>query len=86
MEVIMILVIAYAVFHHHHYRRNRRRGLSILLVEQNTRQALRIAHRAYVLELGCKVMEGTPEMLLADPALRDAYLGRAGRARRAQVG
>ena len=65
---------------------NRRRGLSILLVEQSTRQALRIAHRAYVLELGCKVMEGTPEMLLADPALRDAYLGRAGRARRAQVG
>jgi hypothetical protein len=29
MEVIMILVIAYAVFHHHHYRRNRRRGLSM---------------------------------------------------------
>jgi branched-chain amino acid transport system ATP-binding protein len=65
---------------------NHRRGLAILLVEQNTRQALRIAHRAYVLELGCKVMEGTPEILLADPALRDAYLGRDARPRRAQAG
>jgi branched-chain amino acid transport system ATP-binding protein len=60
---------------------NRRRGLSILLVEQNTRQALRIAHRAHLLALGCKAIEGKPEQLLADPALRDAYLGRdAGRA------
>jgi branched-chain amino acid transport system ATP-binding protein len=65
---------------------NRKRGLSILLVEQSTRQALRIAHRAYVLELGCKAMEGTPSELLADPALRDAYLGRAAGPRRAQAG
>jgi branched-chain amino acid transport system ATP-binding protein len=65
---------------------NRRRGLSILLVEQSTRQALRIAHRACVLELGCKVMEGTPAMLLTDPALRDAYLGRDARPGRASAG
>ena len=36
---------------------NRARGLAILLVEQNTHKALELAHRAYVLELGRKVME-----------------------------
>jgi branched-chain amino acid transport system ATP-binding protein len=56
---------------------NRRRGLAILLVEQNTHKALQIADRAYVLELGRKVMEGTPAALRADPSLCDAYLGRA---------
>jgi branched-chain amino acid transport system ATP-binding protein len=56
---------------------NRSRGLAILLVEQNTHKALELAHRAYVLELGCKVMEGLPSELRADPSLRDAYLGRA---------
>jgi branched-chain amino acid transport system ATP-binding protein len=57
---------------------NRSRGLAILLVEQNTNLALALAHRAYVLELGRKVMEGDPARLRDDPALRDAYLGRAG--------
>jgi branched-chain amino acid transport system ATP-binding protein len=56
---------------------NRSRGLAILLVEQNTHKALELAHRAYVLELGRKVMEGLPSELRADPSLRDAYLGRA---------
>jgi branched-chain amino acid transport system ATP-binding protein len=56
---------------------NRTRGLAILLVEQNTRKALELANRAYVLELGRKVMEGAPEALRADPSLRDAYLGRS---------
>jgi len=56
---------------------NRSRGLAILLVEQNTHKALELAHRAYVLELGRKVMEGLPAELRADPSLRDAYLGRA---------
>ena len=53
----------------------RERGISILLVEQNTHKALEIANRAYVLELGRIVMEGTPERLRTDPSLRDAYLG-----------
>ena len=52
-----------------------RDGLALLLVEQNTRQALRIAARAYVMELGAIVMEGTPEKLLSDQRLVDAYLG-----------
>jgi branched-chain amino acid transport system ATP-binding protein len=56
---------------------NRSRGLAILLVEQNTHKALELANRAYVLELGRKVMEGLPSVLRDDPSLRDAYLGRA---------
>jgi branched-chain amino acid transport system ATP-binding protein len=56
---------------------NRTRGLAILLVEQNTHKALELAHRAYVLELGRKAMEGAPSELRNDPSLRDAYLGRA---------
>ncbi len=55
---------------------NRSRGLAILLVEQNTHKALELANRAYVLELGCKVMEGAPHDLRNAPSLRDAYLGR----------
>jgi branched-chain amino acid transport system ATP-binding protein len=56
---------------------NRKRDLAILLVEQNTHKALELAKRAYVLELGRKVMEGRPSELRADPSLRDAYLGRS---------
>lgn len=53
-----------------------REGLSILLIEQNIHMALRAASRAYVLELGDLVMEGTPETLLADHGLQEAYLGK----------
>jgi len=58
---------------------NRTQDLAILLVEQNIQQALALARRAHVLELGRSVMEGSPGELLADPALRDAYLGTGGR-------
>jgi branched-chain amino acid transport system ATP-binding protein len=58
---------------------NRSRGLGILLVEQNTRKALELATRAYVLELGRKVMEGASAQIKDDPSLRDVYLGRSGR-------
>lgn len=53
----------------------RRRGLSVLLVEQNARAALRIADRGYVMEGGCIFMEGTTEKLLADNRVASAYLG-----------
>jgi branched-chain amino acid transport system ATP-binding protein len=56
---------------------HREHGLSLLLVEQNTHQALELADRAYVLELGRVVMAGVPKQLRADPSLRDAYLGGA---------
>ena len=53
---------------------NRDSGLTILLVEQNAYQALKIARRAYVLSTGRVVMEGTGAELLADPEVRAAYL------------
>ncbi|WBB75411.1 ABC transporter ATP-binding protein [Micromonospora sp. WMMD1128] len=50
-------------------------GTTILLVEQNAQQALSRAHRAYVLETGRIVKEGTGQELLHDQAVKDAYLG-----------
>ena len=50
-------------------------GVSVLLVEQNATQALRTAHRAYVLETGYVVKEGSGAALLDDPTVRAAYLG-----------
>ncbi len=51
-------------------------GLTILLVEQNARRALEIAHRGYVLETGRIVLQGRTEDLAADEDVRRAYLGR----------
>jgi len=50
-------------------------GCSVLLVEQNAFAALKIAHQAYVLETGRIVLQGTGQDLLADPRVREAYLG-----------
>ena len=50
-------------------------GTSILLVEQNAQMALAIADRAYVLETGKIVMQGTGDELLEDPSVIKAYLG-----------
>lgn len=50
-------------------------GTTMLLVEQNARQALRVAHRAYVLESGAIAREGKAADLLDDPAVVAAYLG-----------
>jgi branched-chain amino acid transport system ATP-binding protein len=50
-------------------------GTPVLLVEQNARQALRIAHRAYVLSVGEIVREGTGAELLGSDEVRAAYLG-----------
>ncbi|GAA0400031.1 ABC transporter ATP-binding protein [Micromonospora gifhornensis] len=50
-------------------------GTTILLVEQNAQQALARAHRAYVLETGRIVKEGSGADLLHDPAVKEAYLG-----------
>ena len=51
------------------------RGVTVLLVEQNVRQALEIAHRGYVLETGRVVRSGSARDLLADPEIKRAYLG-----------
>ncbi len=53
-------------------------GTTVLLVEQNAAQALKRAHRAYVLETGKIVMEGSGADLLHSDAVRDAYLGGGG--------
>ena len=55
--------------------RIRNRGITLLLVEQNVHLALNIADRAYVLETGRVVREGSPQELLADQHVRAAYLG-----------
>lgn len=50
-------------------------GVTILLVEQNANQALRISNRAYVVETGEIVLTGSGKDLLTDPKVRAAYLG-----------
>lgn len=52
-----------------------RQGTTILLVEQNAQQALRRAHRGYVLETGNIVLSGTAADLLNDPQVQKVYLG-----------
>jgi len=50
-------------------------GTTVLMVEQNTQEAFRIAHRGYVLENGRVVLEDTVSRLLANPEVQRAYLG-----------
>jgi branched-chain amino acid transport system ATP-binding protein len=52
-----------------------RQGTTIVLVEQNARQALHVAHRAYVLETGAIALRGPAAELAHDPRVREAYLG-----------
>jgi len=52
-----------------------RQGITMLLVEQNVRQALKIANKAYVLKNGRIVLEGLGEDLLANEEVRKAYIG-----------
>jgi len=54
-----------------------RAGTTILLVEQNARAALKLAHKGYVLETGSIVLSGPAATLLADERVRKAYLGEA---------
>jgi branched-chain amino acid transport system ATP-binding protein len=50
-------------------------GTTILLVEQNAQQALSRSSRAYILETGEVTATGEGKALLADPAVKEAYLG-----------
>jgi len=50
-------------------------GITIVLVEQNVSMAMRVSHRACVLELGRIVAEGSPDELMKRPEIRQAYLG-----------
>jgi len=51
------------------------RGLTIFLVEQNVRQALKIAHHAYVMESGKIVLSGSSAEMFDNPKVVEAYLG-----------
>lgn len=50
-------------------------GVTIVLVEQNARAALKLAHRGYVMEIGNIVLEDTSTALMANPEVQNAYLG-----------
>jgi branched-chain amino acid transport system ATP-binding protein len=50
-------------------------GLTVVLVEQNARAALKLAHRGYVMEVGKIVLEDSAPNLLANPEVQNAYLG-----------
>ena len=54
---------------------NREEGVSIVLVEQNSRMALRVSHRAYVLETGRVALAGPSQELIDDDEVRRVYLG-----------
>ena len=54
---------------------NKTNGVTILLVEQNARMALKASNKAFVMELGKIVLSGTGEELLSNPEVRKAYLG-----------
>ncbi len=53
----------------------KKQGVTILLVEQNVMATLEIVDRAYVIEIGENVVNGTGKELLADSRVREAYLG-----------
>jgi len=53
-----------------------REGVTVLLVEQNARQALMLSHRGYVLQTGRIVMHGPSADLLSNPDVKAAYLGK----------
>jgi branched-chain amino acid transport system ATP-binding protein len=53
---------------------NRRQKTTVFLVEQNAHQALRLAHRGYVMQTGRIMLSGGGEELLANPEVRAAYL------------
>ncbi|WP_103106722.1 ABC transporter ATP-binding protein [Brevibacillus reuszeri] len=59
----------------HIIREINKQGTTILLIEQNAKAALRLAHRGYVLETGRIVMENTAEVLRGDESIVKAYLG-----------
>ncbi|HPF44914.1 MAG TPA: ABC transporter ATP-binding protein [Syntrophomonadaceae bacterium] len=50
-------------------------GITVVLVEQNVKQALKLSQRAYVLENGMIALEGSAEKIINDPQVKKAYLG-----------
>ena len=69
LSPIMVVEISRVVANIH------RKGTSVLLVEQNARMALGLAHRGYVLETGCIVLKGKADDLARDESVKKAYMG-----------
>ena len=53
----------------------RARGITILFIEHHMRLVMDLADRITVLDFGCKIAEGSPELVRKDPAVLAAYLG-----------
>jgi branched-chain amino acid transport system ATP-binding protein len=66
-------------------RLNEEQGLTLVLVEQNARAALAVAHHGYVLETGRIVMDGPAEQLMNSDDVREFYLGRVPEGARART-
>ncbi len=60
-------------------------GVTIVMVEQNARRALRMSDRGYVLDVGTNRFEGPGKQLLEDPKVAELYLGGAGRIKQAEA-
>jgi len=58
-------------------RQLRERGIGVLITDHNVRETLGIVDRAYILNEGAVLAEGPPEVLLADPDVREVYLGQS---------
>jgi branched-chain amino acid transport system ATP-binding protein len=56
-------------------KRLKQEGNTILLIEQNAKMALKISDRAYVIESGKIVLEGTAREMMEDDSVKKAYLG-----------
>jgi branched-chain amino acid transport system ATP-binding protein len=54
----------------------RKEAVTILMVEQNAMEALRISDRAYILSMGTVALSGAARSLMHDPQVRELYLGR----------
>jgi len=52
-----------------------RQGLSVLMVEQNALESLKLSHRGYVMVAGKNRMEGSGRELIANPEIRESFLG-----------
>lgn len=52
-------------------------GITVLLIEQNANMALKVAHKAYVMETGVITLEGTGSELLVNESVKEAYLGKS---------